>query len=267
MTKKAGEPVQVLHLTDTHLFGDEGGTLLGVDTRSSFESVVAHALGEPAPDLVLATGDLSQDGQPSSYRRLQSTVAQFGAPTYWLPGNHDVAAVMSECLNGGGARMDRHARAGDWDIVLLDSVVPGEVHGLLEDDELQHLATTLESATGQHALVALHHHPVPTGSAWLDGIGLRNADAFFDVVDRFPTVRGVIWGHVHQDFAQERHGVRLLGTPSTCFQFKPHSQKFAVDRRPPGYRWLTLHPDGRIDTRVEFLARFDGNVDSDTQGY
>ena len=72
----------------------------------------------------------------------------------------------------------------------------------------------------------------------------------------------ISWGHVHQCFDARRHGVRLLATPSTCAQFLPLSDEFAIDARPPAYRRLTLLPDGTletevvwVDTRPEFAQR------------
>ncbi len=71
-------------------------------------------------------------------------------------------------------------------------------------------------------------------------------------------VRAVLWGHVHQHFEGERNGVRLMSTPSTCAQFLPRSDGFAIDRRPPGYRWLELRDDGTIATDVVWVPDFPG---------
>jgi 3',5'-cyclic-AMP phosphodiesterase len=60
----------------------------------------------------------------------------------------------------------------------------------------------------------------------------------------------MVWGHVHQQHDSLRRGVRMLATPSTCAQFLPHSEQFAIDAAPPGYRCLSLHADGRIETEV-----------------
>ena len=80
-------------------------------------------------------------------------------------------------------------------------------------------------------------------------------------------MRAVIWGHVHQTFEQQRKGVRLLATPSTCVQFLPDSKEFAVDMVPPGYRWLELYPDGTLKTGVERLQMIPGEIDLGTRGY
>ena len=69
-------------------------------------------------------------------------------------------------------------------------------------------------------------------------------------------MRALTWGHVHQAWEGERRGVRLLATPSTCAQFLPASDDFAVDTRPPAYRILELAADGGIQTGVVWLDRF-----------
>jgi len=69
-------------------------------------------------------------------------------------------------------------------------------------------------------------------------------------------VRGVLWGHVHQSLDRFIHGVRFMATPSTCAQFVPGSAEFAIDNRPPGYRFLELLPDGSIATEVCWLESY-----------
>ncbi len=91
------------------------------------------------------------------------------------------------------------------------------------------------------------------GSHWLDQVGLRNAEAFFAVLDRHSRARAVIWGHVHQEYAGQRGALALYGTPSTCAQFRPRIDGFAIDSLPPGFRILELGADGSIATAVGWL--------------
>lgn len=86
-------------------------------------------------------------------------------------------------------------------------------------------------------------------------------------MDACPRVRGVLWGHIHQELDVERNGVRLLATPSTCIQFAPRSDDFALDHLLPGYRWLRLHADGRIETGVSRLRQLDYEIDFSQDGY
>lgn len=52
-------------------------------------------------------------------------------------------------------------------------------------------------------------------------------------------------------------GVRVLATPSTCIQFLPDSDDFALDQVTPGWRYLELTATGDIITQVE---RLEGDV-------
>ena len=105
-----------------------------------------------------------------------------------------------------------------------------------------------------HALITLHHQPVPVGGAWLDEVSLANPDDLFAVLDRHAQVRGVLFGHVHQVFEGERNGVRLMASPSTCFQFVRDGEDLGIGDDPPGYRRLALRPDGAIESAVHWLA-------------
>jgi len=102
-------------------------------------------------------------------------------------------------------------------------------------------------------MVCLHHHPIPMGSRWLDGVGLAEAHEFWRVIDAHANVRAVVWGHVHQAFEGKRGDVRLFATPSTGAQFLPKSDRYAVDSRPPAYRSFELLADGRIDSHVHWV--------------
>jgi 3',5'-cyclic-AMP phosphodiesterase len=261
--------VRVVQLTDTHLCHSRGGTLLGMDTDHSLQAVIDLVKKErPAVDLLLGTGDLADGGAGPAYERLQQYFDQLTSDNYWLPGNHDSRAKM-EAAASSDMRLCREIRAGCWQILLLDSQVHGQVGGSLGATELEFLERALQIALqqGLHTLVCLHHQPVVIGCDWLDQQMVSDAAAFFVVLDRHPGVRGVLWGHVHQEIDRQRNGVRLLASPSTCVQFAAGSAKFKADDQPPGYRWLDLHNDGRIETAVSRVRDTKFVVELDSGGY
>ncbi len=246
-------PVRLLQITDTHLYAEPEKTLYGVNTRASLQRVLAAARRHPKPDLVLATGDLVHDESPAGYQTLTALLHTLDAPVAAIAGNHDALDSL-QAIAGPNIRVGGKHILAAWCIVLLNTLVSGETGGHLQAGELQFLEATLAQSSEAHVLIALHHQPVAVGCAWLDRIGLDNADEFFGVLDRYHGVRGVLWGHVHQAFESERRGVRLMATPSTCAQFLPDSNDFALDTRPPGMRRLILHPDGRIETEIEWIG-------------
>ena len=261
-------PVRVVQLSDFHLFAQPDGALLGLNTQFSLERVLAQAREEnPHIDLILATGDLSQDGSPESYQRL-THIFPADPPVYWLVGNHDKPAPMQAALGVPGTPLcPSLVQIGNWTLILLDSTLPGEVGGALFDADLAFLERALADAEGEHLLVAMHHQPVAMGCRWLDAHQIIGAARFFEVIDTDPRVRAIVWGHVHQAFDGERKGVRLMSVPSTCIQFKPDSENFAIDDINPGYRWLDLYADGRIDSAVSRVRGIDLKGDSSQGGY
>jgi len=261
------DSLKILQITDTHLYSDNTGRLLGVDTLDSFRAVIQAFVDTGwQPDLVLATGDLVHDATPTGYRQLAKILDSFGVPVYCLPGNHDDPDTMREHLRGKRVSCPRVVESKGWRVILMDSVVPGKVGGCLGKPELQQLRETLE-ASRLPTLISLHHQPVAVGSAWLDEMGLDDADALFDTIAGHPEVKGLLWGHVHQQFDDQRNGLRLMGTPSTCVQFEPASKDFAVDQRQPGFRLLTLTPDGKILSEVMRIDEMPAGLEVASGGY
>ena len=260
-------PILLVQLSDSHLFAEEDGKLLGMNTRDSLEKVIERVQAEqPDIDLILASGDLSQDGSLASYQRFHHLTRELGAETRWFPGNHDELPVMREACQDSDL-LAPIIDLGNWRITLLDSSIPGAVPGYLADDQLELLEQALSEAPERHHLICLHHHPVSIGCRWMEPIGLRNADALFAMLDRHAQTRAVLWGHIHQEFDQLRNSVRLLASPSTCVQFAPGSEEFQVGSEAPGYRWLRLHANGQLETGISRVTGIHFEVDYSVKGY
>ena len=269
------QAVRILQITDCHLGETEGEQLVGMDTDVSLDHVLAlieqEQFGGSAtlPQLLLATGDLSNNGSTEAYQRLARKLQPLSLPLAWLSGNHDSAELMRDAV--GPLLLPPLVLMGRWAIILLDSAVPGEVGGTLGSEELKKLELLLQLASdAEHVLVCLHHQPVPIGCAWLDQQQLSDSEAFFAILQNEPRLRGILWGHVHQDFSgtdPRVPGVELLASPSTCIQFAPHQQSFKLDEQSPGYRWLDLHPDGSLVTEVSRLSNVELSIDFASTGY
>jgi Icc protein len=249
------KPLEILQFTDLHLLSDWAETLWGLNTYETFVDVRNEALSRyQSVDLILLTGDLVHVPDRASYRLVQKSLANISIPIYRLPGNHDNFRLMDKFLSGNAIVPDRAVLLGNWQIVLLNSNAPADNGGRLKNTELDHLDQCLSTFPDHHALICLHHHPVPIMSPWMDAMALQNPQDLFAVVDRHAQVRGVVWGHIHQEFSSHRCRVKLLGTPSTSLQFKPHCKEFDADDLGPGFRWLCLHPNGRIETSVHYVS-------------
>lgn len=264
-TEHSSTLLRVLQITDSHLGEQVGERLLNLDTDESLLAVLDLIAQErPSCDLLLATGDIANHASEAAYQRFQGLTNHVAPDVLWLPGNHDDPQLMASALGGP---LVKAAHLGQWMFIMLDSTARGEVGGSFSEQELAFLAQQLEQAGDCHVLISLHHHPITVGCAWLDEQVVSNAEAFWALVDGCAQVRGVLWGHVHQHIDTERNGVRLMATPSSCVQFAPGSDNFKLDRANPGYRWLNLHQDGRIETGISRVQRqFDIHYDN-SDGY
>ena len=256
-----------IQITDCHLFADKQGKLLGMDTQASLDAVLQRLQQEQSHfDFYLCTGDLSQDGSVAAYQYLHNQLKQTGKPQYWIPGNHDHRSNMLKVVSDK-QEMLSVVKKGPWQIILLDSQVPGSVGGNFADSQLALLKNALETDKTSHALITMHHHPKPMNCQWLDPQQIQNSQVFLDLIAQYDNVRVVLWGHVHQDTDTNIDGVRFISTPSTCVQFTPKSDDFDVDKQGPGYRWVELNDNGSINTAVSRINDIDFEIDYTVKGY
>ena len=258
---------KVLQISDCHLHASRAGKVLGMPTRDSLEAVITLMCRDhPDADLVVVSGDLAQDGSADAYRQLREALSACNCPVVWMMGNHDHADEFNRQAHAAGA-LHTHWQLGNWLLVFLDSSVPGRVYGHLSTTELDGLSALLQAHPQQQVLVFLHHHPVPMGSLWLDALGLKNAPELFARLAAHQHVEAVIWGHVHQAFSAHLGSMQLLSTPSTCVQFLPGSEQFALDPQAPGYRWFRLDDSGAFTTQTVRVMDFPVTLDLHSDGY
>ncbi|MFK7912497.1 MAG: metallophosphoesterase [Pseudomonadales bacterium] len=249
-----------LQITDCHLLADPDARLLGVDTAATLRAVLAHACAASTPDLLLVTGDISHDGLPQTYHRFAQLVREFyQGPVFTLPGNHDAGAALDAAFasHDFAAAHDQLTQLDlcGWCLLGLDSHADDQPEAQLPAARLATLQATL-AQIDVPALLALHHPLLPVGAPWLDKDCVPGGPALLEWLATQSTVRGVLFGHVHQAIDAQYRQLKLWGTPSTCFQFAPRSEGFTVDQRQPGYRWITLSNDGAIRTQVQRLRDF-----------
>jgi Icc protein len=244
-------PIYLLQLTDCHLMPQPGVPFRGIDSDATLAAVVAEAAALGIDfDRLLLSGDLVHHGGPDAYRRLLALIEPLPGVRHWIPGNHDEPAAMraAAALACGQERVD----CGRWSLLLLDSTAhpDGRGGGSLSEASLSWLQSALEQTADRHVLIALHHNPVGTDSAWQDAIMLGNADRFAQLVGAYPQVRAILCGHLHQQQARRLGTVPVFCAPATSVQFKPAQAELALEddaqAARPGFSWYRLGPDGSV---------------------
>lgn len=233
--------MRLIQITDAHLHADKHArSRSGVPWRQ-FERVLAQVMRE-RPDVVLLSGDVSQDETLASYQHACRALEGLACPWFWIPGNHDQPELMVECHP-----LIDEVDLGAWRLLLLDTRVAQMPHGELGAERLAALGEALEQSD-RPVVIGLHHPPVEVGAAWMDAIGLKDRDAFWQTLADYPQVKIVLFGHAHQAFAQRRsvgeRSVEVYGCPAMADQFMPGAKAFAIDEASrPGYRIVELRGD------------------------
>lgn len=263
--------LNIIQISDPHLYADPEKCLLGVNTRKSFSAVlddIKYQIKADSfiPDVIVVTGDISQDYSPESYQFFATAMQQFKCPVYCLAGNHDEYEFMQRYLSAGNVSVEKSCQIENWKILFAHSQVEGKVYGAFSGSELAWIEQELEK-TEHNAILFTHHHPVAMESKWLDNLAIENRLRFQKLAQKFNSLKACGFGHVHQDFHLKIDHIDYYAVPSTCIQFKPRSEDFAVDDLLPGYRQWTLLPNGKIETQVLRVTDFEMTIDMESNGY
>src|ERR1700694_4139910 len=128
----------IAHITDLHIRRPGELAYRRVDTATHLQRCVAQiAAPQPQPDIVVATGDLADLGQPEEYEHLAKILAGLPMPLYLIPGNNDNRAALRAAFPQHHYLRHREefiqytATVGPLQLVALDTVLPGEGGGLL----------------------------------------------------------------------------------------------------------------------------------------
>jgi 3',5'-cyclic AMP phosphodiesterase CpdA len=264
-------PITIAQISDLHIKRPGELAYRKVDTAAALVRCVAHLNTlQPPPAMVVASGDLVDRGLPEEYAHLKQLLAPLALPLAVIPGNHDARAPLRAAFPGqpyadpDGA-LNLSIALGPFDLVLLDSSVPGQPHGLLDAGTLAWLDQTLARSTDRPALVFLHHPPFATAIAHMDRQALRNPDDLAAVIGRHRRTRLIAAGHVHRAVLTS-----FAGIPATICPVPNHAVDLDLTEarvpslriEPPGFHlhvWLEGPSDqGRLVTHFVPIGDFPG---------
>jgi 3',5'-cyclic AMP phosphodiesterase CpdA len=202
-------------------------------------------------DAVVIKGDIADRGLRSQFEVAARTFGRFEVPWHAFLGNHDHYGVHAgEEADGyallGQPRAPRSFDLGGWRIVLLDTVEPGDHHGVFPEERLRRLENELAESreSAQPTLLLMHHQPVPPehASSYPNSIGIisEHSTRIFDLLGRNPQVQGVLIGHTHRN--------RLRRYPASGEI--PFVEVNCVKDYPGGFAVYELYDDGTFRQEV-----------------
>lgn len=193
-----------------------------VDSNAMFAAAIRRlATLDPAPDLVLLTGDVTEHATAAEYSLARQLLAGIRQPVLAIPGNHDEREAFRAAFADRGylpASGPLHFAAGSFGpirVIGLDISVPGQHHGDFDERAAEWLEATLAAEPDRPTLIMLHQPPIETGIGFIDAYRCCNGDRLAAIVAHYPAVERVLCGHVHRHISLRFGGTQLIIAPST----------------------------------------------------
>lgn len=233
----------VAQISDTHVTEVGQRAFGSVDSNAGLAAAVAHVNAlVPRPDLLLITGDLTNDGRPGQYAALRELLAPLTVPYYVLPGNHDDRALVRSTFSGGGylpteGPFLHYVLEGlPLRIIALDTVVDRRPEGTLCPRRLGWLTKRLAEAPDRPTLIAMHHPPTESGLEYMDTMRCSHYGVLGTLARRYSAIKGIVCGHLHRPVTLGWQGTVVQVCPSTAFHvglaLGPNGPGFATDEPP-----------------------------------
>jgi 3',5'-cyclic AMP phosphodiesterase CpdA len=201
--------VHILHVSDLHT---------GTREDAEVERALTGLVGRVAPELIVASGDLTNRGRRAEHERAHRFLTSLGPPVLAVPGNHDLPYTFPARFTSPWAEFERlwqtaeptHATPA-LHVVGLNSARPfrhqgGALHEAQVRSAQERLAAAAE---GAYRVVVLHHHMLgaPWRAARKKPVSKRNE------VLRSLVAAGadlILAGHIHQAAVSERHEFEVV---------------------------------------------------------
>ncbi len=228
-----------VQISDCHI--DDFKNTMGVNTHVNLKKIISRIININI-DVLLISGDLTHNGTITSYKTLQQILSPVQTRLLVISGNHDIDNNLNAIFS---KNLSNQFTLGKWEIITTNSVQKSKTSGFLTKDELIKLDFSLTQSTAKYILIVLHHPIVPMNSTWDDLLSLENPKALFNVLDKYPKIQAILFGHAHQAAEFSRLGVKIISCPSTALQFNNEVRI--------GFNHYTLHDNGQLTIDTQWI--------------
>ncbi len=228
----------IAQISDTHIALDTPDA--GRRIRD-FERTIAdiNAL-DPAPDVIVHTGDIVDNGRPDEYAQAAATLAKARAPVYVLPGNKDNRANLRRAFSHAG-RFAPDCEFLDYAIegfavrlLALDTLSLRSNKGDICRERVSRLIDMIDAETARPIAVFTHHPPfeVMVGP---DRLHFETPEAMAELrraLQHSGRVIAVFSGHVHRPAEGSVGSIPALVMPAVATGLRMGAYPAAMKTRP-----------------------------------
>ena len=192
------------------------------DCLSRFDRVLTW-LAQLQPDVLVLTGDLTDNHWLEGYKQIAARLDRQTFPSLILPGNSDDRLLMRSVWGKNTWPHDTSTDAlhfvhdiGNLRLVGVDSTVDNQEYGSVAD-HLNWLEKQLSDAEGSPSLLFMHHHVFASGIPTLDETLCRDLGQLHALIRDTPNrLLAISAGHVHRSVAGTFAGIPAYICGSVC---------------------------------------------------
>lgn len=213
----------IAQISDTHISLSHPDESKRLERLSALKSFVAHIGGmDEKPDLILHTGDVSQDGKPEEYETVKSMLSVLDIPVFFALGNRDLGANLVEGLRDlGGVKLTDGFLIYSIEgfpirLIAMDTQKRQSRIGTTCSVRLGILETLLQEQPDTPTALFMHHPPfeVPTSKYPFQFDDPVLADEFLRLISHHRQIVHLFCGHMHRQFSIELATCHASVTPS-----------------------------------------------------
>lgn len=280
-------PTRLAVLADPHVSTRAAGSPKQFERTEGFLETAITDINSRGVDAVVSVGDLTKDGAPWDFARVDELLGALDAPFFAVPGNHDVPKTFDDHRSASRGRfitqytpgtLPYQVQAGGVDLFGLESAWTPKADlldshdGRITPGQLEWLADRAETAD---CPVVFTHHALPPTARQAASSGaaigvdmsavpiMRNGEAVMETLGA-AGVPLVLTGHIHLPGVATRDStgteidpVTEVTAPSIC-TFPQGYLLVDIDSRGTTVRYVpTASPS---ESMAAYRARLDGSA-------
>jgi Icc protein len=209
----------IAQITDLHVGFDAADP--NEYNRQRLDQVLEKILDGPnKPDLMLVTGDLTERGDPESYRRCKELLSACPFPWHPIPGNHDDRTNFSRAFPDvptPAGFVQYVLDLGPLRLILLDTLEEGRHGGAFCEVRAAWLKARLAEDTATPTVIVMHHPPMDVGIDWMRTDPREPwVHRFADAIAGAGNIQSVLCGHLHVPITAPWRGVTVAVCPAVA---------------------------------------------------
>ncbi len=258
----------IVHLSDSHITDCDKKAYGLVPTAENLAQCVAHINRLiPKPDIVLITGDITQNGRVEEAERAAAILDQLHLPYCIVPGNHDNPSILrtvfcrAACPGKEDGILNYVLDGYEIRLIGMDSTAAIGPGGELHERQINWLQQQLSMENEKPTILFMHHPPAKFGVPETDEDGFVGADKFEQLIARHGNVKAILCGHIHLVAHQFFAGTVISTAPSMGLQLAldlTMSRPSEFIREPPGYLFHYFTAEKKLISHSVIVKDLDG---------